>query len=217
MVLKGTRIAIGALVVSGLFIGCAYDWSFPGGVPADPDGGGGTDSSKDNTTSESSSPPDVFTPDAPLPPGECRKSTDCSAKEYCNFDDDQCGRTSGNGKCAAMIDLAPCPDSHEVCGCSGAKQPNACAATQKGDDLNLDPTACGDGVAQGLFRCGALYCKTSAEFCVFVKSKNSYRCEAASSCTAPFKCSNPCNEIDAYKGSCSCAGGPSYEVTLTCP
>jgi hypothetical protein len=85
----------------------------------------------------------------------------CADNEYCDFPDNRCGATDGQGICK------PRPEACDLnfiatCGCDGQVHGNECAANSAGQDVS-NMGSCQAPVGQ--FACGSHFCFQKTEYC----------------------------------------------------
>lgn len=98
----------------------------------------------------------------PLPVA-CSQAKPCAVGEYCNYYNDSCGASQGEGHCALIS--AECPDAEgpPVCGCDGIVHETTCAAASAGVDLAAAEGAC--SAPPDTFACGAMFCVFGEQYC----------------------------------------------------
>ncbi|APR79623.1 Kazal-type serine protease inhibitor domain protein [Minicystis rosea] len=142
----------------------------------------------------------------------------CAPDEYCDFPDDLCGATDGQGIC--MPRPTACDKNLDpVCGCDGAVHDNACDAAAAGADVSL---LGGCKAPQGTFACGSHFCTLGAHYCEYVISDvggepSTYTCQplpascngvTTCACLADLPCGGPGCETTSDGGAqVSCGGG----------
>jgi hypothetical protein len=90
----------------------------------------------------------------------------CPQGEVCDYPDDLCGGTDGQGACIT-IPTGCTERANPVCGCDGVIHTNPCMAHAAGTDVsNLG----GCPLMAGNFACGPKQCGTAAEYCQHVGS-----------------------------------------------
>lgn len=112
--------------------------------------------------------------------GPCDEAGDgaCGPGEYCDYPDDLCGTTGGEGTCTPRP--SDCPSTHDpVCACDGTVYENACAAEAAGVDVR---SLAGCPSPPGEFPCGSTYCEKDSEYCLAQPSgdptvPDAYSCE----------------------------------------
>ncbi|MBS2017907.1 MAG: hypothetical protein JST00_33835 [Deltaproteobacteria bacterium] len=210
--MRASRFVAGSFVLAGAFVGCAYDWSFPGDGANPPtlDAGNTPDTASDTRTETSTidgGGSDVFTP------GTCKDNTQCKSSEYCHFEDRACG-LGALGKCT-LPEGASCSIERPVCTCAGEQFASSCLATQKLQDPGVGPCPKSAG---GYFLCGHLYCKPGSEFCLVSRTTGTtaYSCEGMVGCGPPAKCS--CTEPDKLvtTSGCVCTDDGASGLTVDC-
>ena len=140
----------------------------------------------------------------------------CGADEWCDYPDDQCGATDGQGTCKPRPNA--CTDEEAPrCGCDGTVHSNACDAETAGVDVSTLGTCTPPA---GTFACGAQFCATN-DVCSI--SGNDvpppvayYSCNPPpAACTATTTCACAGDLATGCGGTCEDVAGGG--VTITCP
>lgn len=143
----------------------------------------------------------------------------CGATEYCDYPNDMCGATDGQGVCRLRpegCDLNYAP----VCACDGMVYSNDCAAATAGVDISTISSCPPPMVTQ--FQCGHIFCDTMTQYChkttadVF-NTPDSYSCVALpNSCTGLAPSCDCIGDVCGapIPGACEPSGG-GFKVT--CP
>lgn len=210
--MRRTRFAAAVIVVTALIGGCAYDWSFPGGVDPSLDSGKDTagetstaDGSRDQETFDSLFPP-------PLPEGGCDPKTPCPGAQYCRYADSLCGEGVNIGTCLSPEKAGSCSQSREVCACNNAVYPDSCQATGKQQDVSSKAPC---ATPANFFRCESTFCKTGAEFCVTSKGKYP-QCVSYATCTPPNTTCGTCVDPKDSYPTCTC-NDVGKDIRVDCP
>ena len=137
----------------------------------------------------------------------------CSADEFCDYEDNKCGITDGQGTCKPRPGACPAIVGPEVCGCDGKAHSTECAAEVDGTDLNANGTC--DKVV-GKFACGYLLCDVRNQYCraePHASGPASYTCA-----TLPVCQNTPsCTCLAGERCGTQCTGDDKVGLTLTCP
>jgi hypothetical protein len=142
----------------------------------------------------------------------------CPDGEFCDYPDNLCGATDGQGVCATIPTMCT-EELDPVCGCDGTIHDNPCFSHGAGTDVsNLGNCP----VMPGFFTCGPKQCNIASEFCQHVTSDvanepDSYACTAfaddACQVAVP-TCQCVLVETMACGGTCDANGGA---ITVNCP
>ena len=166
---RGLGLAI-AVTVSGIAVGCSYDWTFtPASTPLD----GGKDGESLDANDERPVPPLP-----PEPPVACSLKEACAPGFFCSFKDGVCGSIDPSGIC---IDISTCVSVAAACGCNGETL-DPCVAAKAGVDIDKTGARCG----LDTFKCPGIPagCKRKLEYClVKASSPNLGSCTPYKVCT----------------------------------
>ena len=110
-------------------------------------------------------------PPCQIPPIACTSDADCFQSEFCDFQNNTCGRNVDDmGTCMSRPSV--CDDVLQLtCGCDGKFHNNSCAAAAEGTDRDAKG---GCSPPAGFFACGDTACDRQTQMCTDFVSGGSH-------------------------------------------
>ncbi|HEX3757716.1 MAG TPA: hypothetical protein VHW23_03380 [Kofleriaceae bacterium] len=176
------------------------------------------------STSDASSPGDGATGDGSPGGGSACGGLGgraCSATEYCDYADNDCGVGDRTGTCRSRPDVCPVNAgatpaivAMPTCACDGKLYDNDCDAARAGFDLNAHGTC---DIAAGHFACGDTQCILATQYCR--RQPHTTGPDTFSCAPLPAACASTqgCGCLQSQPCGNSCTGTAAAGLTLSCP